>query len=250
MSGERIKNNKRWDTKKLTVLAMLTALAFLVALIRIPTGLFILRYEAKDVVIVIGGFLFGPLAVVAMSVVLSLLEMLLLSDTGWFGFMMNVIATCSFAGTAAVIYKFRRTLGGAAIALAAGIVVNVPVMLLWNYLIVPIFTPHIAREQVVGMLVPVFLPFNLIKGGLNAALTMIVYKPIRTALDKSRLLPVSANSTAKSAKLNIGALIVSVFVLITCVLLILTWRGVIFSDDNGNANDYYYEYADNYGDGD
>jgi len=216
-------------TRKLTVLAMLTALAFIVAMVRIPVGLFIFRYEAKDVIIAIGGFIFGPLAVVAMSVVLSFLEMLLLSDTGLIGFFMNFIATVSFAGTAAVIYKYKRTLGGAAIALVAGIIVNVPIMLLWNYLIVPIFAPNIERSQVVGMLIPIFLPFNLLKGVLNAALTMMLYKSVRMALDKSKLLPVESENmgASKAKKASIGVMIVSAFLLITCVLVILSWRGVI-----------------------
>ncbi|MCL2426934.1 MAG: ECF transporter S component [Oscillospiraceae bacterium] len=214
-------------TRKLTVLAMLTALAFVVAMVRIPVGLFILRYEAKDVIIVIGGFIFGPLAVVAMSIVLSFLEMLLLSDTGPIGFFMNVISTISFAGTAAVIYKYKRTLGGAAIALTAGILVNVPIMLLWNYLIVPIFAPHIDRAQVVTMLLPIFLPFNLLKGVLNAALTIMLYKTVRVALDKSNLLPVANEGAAHKSKISVAATIVSVFLLITCVLVILGWRGII-----------------------
>jgi len=222
----QIGKSQRWDTKKIAVLAMLTALAFIVAMVRIPVGLFIFRYEAKDVIIVIGGFIFGPLAVIAMSIILSFLEMMFLSETAWFGFIMNVIATCSFACTAAFIYRKWRTLTGAAVGLIAGILVNVPIMLLWNYLIVPIYQGF-PREAVVPMLVPIFLPFNLIKGGLNAAMAMILYKPVRTALDKSRLLPAADAPAAKRAKVNIGVLIASAFVLITCVLFILSWRGVI-----------------------
>jgi riboflavin transporter FmnP len=224
---ERIQNSQVWDTKKLTTLAMLTALAFIVAMVRIPVGLFIFRYEAKDVIIVTSGFIFGPLAVIAMSIVLSFLEMMMLSDTGWIGFFMNVIATCSFACTASIVYKFKRTLGGAAIALTAGVIVNVPIMLLWNYLIVPIFTPGIAREQVLSMLVPIFLPFNLLKGAINSALTMLLYKPIRLALDKSRLMPLLNNPEKKKTKATVGVIIVSAFVLITCILVVLSWRGII-----------------------
>jgi riboflavin transporter FmnP len=227
MHENRIKNSQRWDTKKLAVLAMLTALAFIVALVRIPTGLLFLRYEAKDVIITIGGFIYGPLAVIAMSLVLSMIEMVTVSDTGWFGFVMNVIATCSFACTAAIIYKRWRTLTGAAIGLIAGIAVNVPVMLLWNYLIVPLFMPHITREQAMTFLVPVFLPFNLIKGALNAAMIMMLYKPVKIALERSRLLPSVDNSTAKAAKINVGVLVICAFVLITCAMFILSWRGVI-----------------------
>ena len=55
------------------------------------------------------------------------------------------------------------------------------VMLLWNYLIAPIYMGY-PREAVVELLIPAFLPFNLIKGGLNAAITMIIYKPVVKAL--------------------------------------------------------------------
>lgn len=48
-------------TKKLTTLAMLCALAYIaVAVFRIPVVLF-LKYDPKDVIIAIGGFIYGPL---------------------------------------------------------------------------------------------------------------------------------------------------------------------------------------------
>ena len=85
----------------------------------------------------------------------------------------------------------------------------------------------IPREAVTAMLIPVFLPFNLIKGGLNAALTIMLYKAVRFALDKSKLLPVSDEAPDKPAKINIGALLISSVVLVTCILIILSWQGVI-----------------------
>ncbi len=104
-------------TKKLTMLAMLCALAYAaVALLRIPVVLF-LKYEPKDVVLTIGGFLFGPLASFCMSALVSLVEMLTLSDTGLIGFAMNLLASCSFACTAAWIYKKHHTLKGAVLGL-------------------------------------------------------------------------------------------------------------------------------------
>ena len=61
-------------------------------------------------------------------------------------------------------------------------------MMLCNYIITPIYT-GLPRETVAGMLLPVFLPFNLIKYGINTAVTLILYKPIVTALRKAHLLP-------------------------------------------------------------
>ena len=213
--------------KKLATLAMLSTLAYgVMVLIRIPVVLF-LKYEPKDVVIAIGGFLYGPLPAMAMSAVVSLVEMVTVSDTAIYGAIMNFISSCTFACTAALVYKKWRTLPGAATGLAGGIVITVPVMLLWNYLIVPLYTGYLTRADVLPMLTTVFLPFNLLKYGLSAALTMLLYKPIRIGLSKSNLLPVSKSPNKKAAKVNIGVILISAFIIITCVLLILSWQGVI-----------------------
>ena len=216
-------------TRKLATLAILSALAYIVmVLIKIPVfpAVPFLNYEPKDVIIAIGGFLYGPLSALAISVVVSLVEMVTVSTTGIYGAIMNILSSCTFACTAAIIYKKWRTLPGAATGLAGGIVITVPVMLLWNYLIVPIYMGA-PREYVATLLVPYFLPFNLLKYGLSAAITMLLYKPIRIALNKSHMLPVSSTQGAKTAKLNIGAVLISALIIVTCVLLILTWQGLI-----------------------
>ncbi|MCL2125642.1 MAG: ECF transporter S component [Oscillospiraceae bacterium] len=213
--------------RKLVTLAILSAMAYIVMVfIRIPVVLF-LKYEPKDVIIAIGGFLFGPLSALAMSVVVALVEMVTVSETGIYGAIMNALSSCTFACTAAFVYKKWHKLPGAATGLVCGIVITVPVMLLWNYLIVPIYTSYITREAVIPMLASVFLPFNLLKYGLSAAITMLLYKPVRAALSKSQLLPAAPAPAAAKAKVNIGVILVSALVIITCVLLILSWQGII-----------------------
>ena len=66
-------------------------------------------------------------------------------------------------------------------------------MLLWNVLITPLYLNQ-PREAVIGMLIPTLLPFNLGKYILNAAITMLIYKPIVTALRKANLLAPSSNA--------------------------------------------------------
>ena len=218
-------------TKKLAVLAMLSALAYLVMFVgRIPAvpvfpG-FVLNYEPKDVIIAIGGFLFGPLSAFAMSAVVSLVEMITVSSTGWIGCVMNIVSTCSFVCTAAFIYHRKRGIKTAALGLAAGLVRMTAVMILWNYFLTPIYT-GMPRDAVAKLLIPAFLPFNLLKGGLNAGVTMLIYKPVTVALRKSRLLPVPENAESVKGRVNIGAILLSCFVIITCVLFILVFRGNI-----------------------
>ena len=168
---------KHEKMKKLTVLAMLSAIAYVaVALLRFPVVLF-LSYEPKDVVIAIGGFLYGPLAALGISLVVSFIEMLTISSTGWIGFVMNFLSSAAFAGTAALLYRKKRTQGSAIAGLFGGALLMTVLMLLWNYIITPLYM-HTARADVAAMLVPVFLPFNLLKGCLNATITVLLYKPV------------------------------------------------------------------------
>ena len=211
------------STKKLVTLAMLAAIAYImVFLVRIPVVL-CLKYEPKDVIITIGGFLFGPLEAFLVSLVVSLVEMVSISDTGFIGAIMNLLSSCSFACVAAFVYKRKRSLAGAALGLATGSVVMVIVMLLWNWLITPLYM-EVPRAVVEGMLLPAFLPFNALKAGLNSVLTMLLYKPLVTALRKVGLVE-QREGSAKGSKL--GFYLIAALLLITCVLGCLVLSGAI-----------------------
>ena len=41
-----------------------------------------------------------------------------------------------------------------------------------------------ARAEVAKLLIPVIVPFNLLKAGINAALTFVVYKPIHRLFNR------------------------------------------------------------------
>ena len=213
---------KKFSVKKLVLMAMLAAFSYmLMALVRIPVVLF-LKYEPKDVVITIGGFLLGPMASFIVSLVVSLIEMVTVSETGPIGCLMNLLSTCSFACTAAFIYKRQHTLKGAGIGLAAGSVFMVGIMLLWNWLISPLYM-GVERSAVEALLLPAFLPFNLLKAGLNSALTLGLYKPVATALRKTGLVE-TGNRTGAS---KIGIYLFAAGLLITCILLLLVLQGKI-----------------------
>ena len=153
--------------------------------------------------------------------------MFTVSDTGIIGCIMNVLATCAFCCTASYVYKKIHTKKGAVLGLALGTVCLVVVMLLWNYLITPIYMV-MDRSVVASMLIPVFLPFNFVKGGLNMALILVLYKPVVTALRKARLVPESQSSTQKSGgKLNAGFLLFSLALLATFVTLALVLMGIL-----------------------
>lgn len=139
------------------------------------------------------------------------------------GCIMNIVQTLSFACTASVIYKKKHTLSGAVIGLASGWLITVIVMLLWNYLVTPLYMGY-PREAVVELLLPAFLPFNLLKGGLNASITFLLYKPIVTALRKNGYVATLENEARQK---HTGLLILASFIIVTCVLIILSMNGII-----------------------
>ena len=218
-----MRKNSFFTPKQMVMLALLASIAYLmVSLIRIPVVMF-LKYEPKDVIITIGGFLFGPMASFVVSLLVSLIEMVTISETGPIGALMNLLSTCCFACTASYIYKKNRTMAGAILALVIGSVFMTAAMLLWNWLITPLYMGY-PREVVAAMLVPMFLPFNLLKAGLNTAFVLFLYKPLVTALRKTGRVE-SREQTGGNTKM--GASLLGILLLATCILLLLVFQGKI-----------------------
>jgi len=214
------------NTKKLTALAMLSAIAFIMsALIRVPVVLF-LRYDPKDIIITIAGFVYGPMAAFLVTLVVAFVQMFTISQTGPWGFLMNVIASASFCCTAAYIYKIKPNTKGVIIGLAAAFFVSTAIMMLWNYTIVPMYMPGVTREAVAPLLLTAFLPFNLISNGLNAAFTVLLFKHVKKILQTANLLPPLIERD-EYARINIGLILAAVFVALSCIMWVLSLRGVL-----------------------
>ncbi len=174
--------------KKLVMAAMFCALAYAVMFVMRINVMF-LTFDAKDAVITIAGLLFGPLYALAISLITALLEFISVGDTGFWGFLMDFLSTGLFSVTCAVIYKYKKNIKGAIIGLGAAVLSMTAFMLLFNLFIVPIYTPNFTTAAVAKMVPTFFLPFNLTKGLMNAALVLILYKPASTAMKAARVLP-------------------------------------------------------------
>ena len=138
------------NTRKIAATGMLCALTYVVMAVgRVPVVLF-LKYDPSDIVVTLGGLIWGPMTAFTVSAVVAVIEMLTVSDTGILGCIMNVVQTVSFACTAAVIYRRRRTLGGAVAGLLTGCAAMVAVMMLWNYFLTPLYMGY-PREAVAAL---------------------------------------------------------------------------------------------------
>ena len=148
-------NNKTVNYKKIASVAMLSAFAFLARLVfKIPVSF--LTFDIKDSIIALGGMIFGPVSGVVIALLVSLIEMII-SETGPIGFVMNFISSAAFAGTASLIYKFKRTFNGAILGLFSAVGATTAVMLLMNLFLTPIYQ-GVPRSVVVAMLPTLFLP--------------------------------------------------------------------------------------------
>lgn len=147
-----------------------------------------LTFDVKDAIIAIAAMIFGPVYAVLMGVAVATLELFTMSDTGLYGFVMNVFSTVTFTAIAALIYRYKKTLFGAVLGFVTGAITMTAVMCLANYLITPYYM-GVTRGEIVAYIPKLFLPFNLLKAIFNASIAMVFYKHVVTALRRARVLP-------------------------------------------------------------
>jgi riboflavin transporter FmnP len=75
------------------------------------------------------------------------------------------------------MYKFNKTKKRAVAALVAGSLAMSAIMVGWNIIVTPIYMGA-PREAVLAMILPVILPFNLLKAAVNSVVIFLIYKPI------------------------------------------------------------------------
>ena len=207
---------QKTNLKKLSVTAMLCALAYICMFV-FKFKVSFLTFDFKDAILTVIAFLYGPIYAVVSSFLVAGIEFLSVSDTGIYGFIMNALSSAVFTATCGVIYKYRRTLAGAVFGSIAAVLSMTSVMLVANIFITP-FYMGVARADVAAMIPSLLLPFNIVKGVVNAAVTMIIYKPITTALKKVGL---SNNATAKTDLKKFVPLAVVALVLLAIAVVVI-----------------------------
>lgn len=102
---------KNEEIRKYATLAMLSALAYVSLYIVhfpiIPSASF-LSCDVKDVMLLIGAFLFGPFYGFLMALVVSLIQMFTISQYGFIGLLMNTLSSTAFVVPAALIYHKKK----------------------------------------------------------------------------------------------------------------------------------------------
>ena len=177
--------NSTQKLNRIAATSIFAAIAYL-SMFLTPFRVDFLTFDIKDAVMTIGALYLGPLAGLAMSAVTSLPEMFTISQTGIDGMIMNFVGSATYTVVAALIYTYRKSLKNAVLGLVAATLSMTAVMLAANLIITPGFK-GVPVEAVIAMIPTLLLPFNLLKGILNAALVMLLYKPVTTAMRATRL---------------------------------------------------------------
>ena len=227
-----MKTKNKIYLEKAVGISIFSALAFIIALVCnvIPPVAGFLSLDAKDAVISIAAFIYGPIAGTLIALIAALVEFLTFSTTGWYGLIMNFASSAVFATTAALIYKFRRSVNGALIGFFAAVTATTAIMLCLNYFITPIYLyafvglpEAVAVETVIDYLPRILLPFNAAKSLMNAALAMFLYKPLLLALSRAGLLSKKKVNVSFNRSTVIIITTGALFLAASIITLIIIW---------------------------
>lgn len=169
----------------LAKMGMLVAISLLLVNIHFPifAPVPFLEYDPADIPILIGGFAFGPIAGLVLTVVTSVIQGLTVSaQSGIYGIIMHIIATGTLVLVSSIIYKVSKTKKFAAIGLILGSISMTLIMVGANYIVTPLFmgVPRAAITSIIWFIVG----FNIIKAGVNSLITFVLYKRVSNLLNK------------------------------------------------------------------
>lgn len=194
---------KLFSTKNLAKIGMLTAVATVLFLIKVPLPFIAPPFYELDfsgVAALVGGFAMGPVAGVLIEFLKNLINLLIDgSITGGVGELSNFLTGCAFVLPASLLYKYNKTKKFALLGICTGILVMTIFGYLSNtYIMIPTYAKalNIPINAIVGMGTSIHssihsvnslvllcvVPFNLIKGTLVGLSTFFLYKKVRRLL--------------------------------------------------------------------
>lgn len=171
-----------WDVRELVTLAIFCAMGMALSFIQIP--IFppapYLQYDPSGIVTLSVALMFGPAAGLVVQVI-SWLPKLIMSPLGT---LLTLVAMTGMVLVVGLIYKKMHNIRGAVVSLVVGAIVFIALAIAMNFVITPIYTPGVTVEAVAGMVLPILLPFNIIKCAINVAATLLIYKPVSNLIKK------------------------------------------------------------------
>lgn len=193
--------SKFFNTKSITVMAIMGAVGFILMVLEFPLPFIIpafIKFDFSELPAIITAFALGPVQGIVVCFIKNLLHLFITSTAG-VGELSNFILGAIFVGAAGTIYRFKRTRSGALIGALTGAVLMAIISVVTNYFVVyPAFSEILGLEMpiIIGMykeLLPsadtllkcllIFnLPFNFAKGIIDAIICFVIYKKLSPIL--------------------------------------------------------------------
>lgn len=176
-----VADSGRWSTHRIAIYALFVALAMAVSFLEFPIfpAAPWLKYDPSGIVCLIAGFAFGPSAAAIVGVLGFVPH--LFADP-W-GALMAMLVALALSLPAALVYRVRRTRTGAAAGLILGAVVALIAAVGGNLLITPMYA-QMTMAQVAALVVPVLIPFNLLKFAIHVTVTFLIYRPVTMLISR------------------------------------------------------------------
>ena len=195
----------RSRTHKLTVTAMLSAVAFILMFIEFPIPALIpsfVKLDISDLPELLAAFSLGPIYGVAVTFLKNLLHILIKgTSSAYVGELFNFVMGSVFAFSAGFIYRRKKSRKSALLGSVVGAVLMAVLSVPLNYFLVyPAYVVcyGLPLEAIIGMyqailpsadslikcLVIFNLPFTFFKGMLDVVLCFLIYKPLSPLLHK------------------------------------------------------------------
>lgn len=189
---------RRTDVRKMTVTAMLAAVATVLMFLSFSVPLMpsFIKLDFSELPALLAAFAFGPVSGAAVCLVKNLVNVLF-TTTGGVGELSNFVLGASFVFTAGTVYRMRKNRAGALLGSVVGAAVMAVIGVFSNYYIVyPVYTAMMPMDVILGLyrainpaveslwdaLVWFNLPFTFIKGLCSTAMAFVIYKPLSPIL--------------------------------------------------------------------
>ena len=185
---------KRIDVWKLTMTAMLSAIAFVLMFLEFSVPIMppFIKMDLSDLPELIGAFAMGPVSGVAICLIKNLLH-LFMSTTGGVGELSNFILGAYFVFPAGMIYRKWKGKKSAILGASLGSFLMAAVSVISNYYIVyPVYYNFMDKDAILTAYQAIFpgvenilqclivfnAPFTLVKGLFSVVITVLIYKHI------------------------------------------------------------------------
>ncbi len=175
-------------TKKLAGTGIFAALAFVVSFLEFSvfpgTGASFLKLDFSLVLVLLAGFIFGPVSGFTTAAIKELLRFAAGSSTGGVGEIANFIVTAAFIAVPTIVYVYKKGLPSVAITLVIGSALEIAAALFANRFInFPLFMGDKAAESFAALWYFVVL-FNFIKCVAISLITVLLYKKVSFLIKK------------------------------------------------------------------